>query len=289
LFNKSLWGNPIVKAGTGESCYLIAPVLILSNPIRVAEYWLDQGGATDGILLRGKGFESDTREAMKAALEQNKIIKDWSCPTTDLPTEKEGEEIDGLIRFGKKVLVIEYKCFLTPTDPIERYNFLEKLAAGCEQAKRKASWLKQHPTIAARVLVTDVASCASIEYLPLVVTNQAYGVGFSHNDVPVIDRKYLELLCHGGEYVSNAMVSGEMKSAALRNQTLYIDQADLEKNLHKLLADPTVMQRFKGRFRWGRLPVPTSHNFKIISLIPFLDETDDEKRTVEQLKSILSI
>jgi hypothetical protein len=272
LFNRSLWGNPLLTAPNGEKLYLIAPVLAAGNPIRAAEYWLEQGGVSNSLQLRGSQFETTCRDTLHASLADNSLLADWDCPLAGLPTADDGEEIDALIRIGNTVLVIEAKCLLTPTEPIERYNFIKRLNDGCEQVKRKSDWFSRNRIIATQHFHCSKEEADKLRFFPLVVTNQSFGLGHSFAEVPVVDLKYLDLICAGGSYISDAAFKTASRASVGHKEKLYDDAQDLEKRIARLLRDPVVMRRFKNRFVWQRQPIPSATTKKIFGLIPVLIE-----------------
>ena len=288
LFNRGLWGNPIIKAPKGDNVYLLSPVLVIGDWVRSAEYWLEQGGGTDGVALRGPQFEIECREIIAASLQANTMLSDATCPLVGLPTRTDGEEIDCIIRIGQTVLVGECKCLLTPTEPIERYNFMERINDGCDQAARKAAWLSKNLAIAAATLGCSQAEASKFRYLGVVITNQSYGVGHNHIDIPVVDLKYIDLICGGGSYLGETIYDREAAFGASVSKHLYSSQSELERRLPTLLRDPVVMRRFSNKFEWIRFPVPSMTSTALTNMIPILIETDTDHDKNEMLKAIIS-
>lgn len=287
FFNRGAWGNPLLKAPRGETIYLLLSVLAIGDWVRAAEYWLEQGGGTDGMALRGEDFEDQCRKQLAASLAGNGALTPTGCPLTGLPKAADGEEIDLLIRIGKTVLVGECKCLLTPTEPIERYNFIERLDEGCDQANRKTEFLKLNPDVAAAALGCSPEECATFSYIGVVVTNQTFGVGYNHLDIPVIDLKYLDLICSGGSYSGDTIFDRELGTGASLTKHIYANQKELERKFATILRDPIVMRRFADRIKWIRFPIPSMKAQELVNQIPVIKELTEDQQKVEQLKAIL--
>jgi hypothetical protein len=287
LFNKGLWSAPIVERPNSDTLYLVSAVFSNGSPFRAAEAWLERGGAAKNSVPIGKIFERSVREQLAKSIAENPLLTSTLCPQSKLPTQEDGEEIDALVVVGSRVLVIEAKCFVSPAEPIERYNFLKNIEAGCRQALRKSLWLASNLKFATRAFDLEEERIKKMKFLPLVVTNQSFGAGHASEEVPIVDLHYLTLLFGDGCYGSDSAIWLEDGTSASATIEMYRNQEELENKLEALLRDPVPLRRFANRYAWTRVPFPSSGGDDFGFLAPHLADPPFATPHTEYLEKLV--
>ena len=260
LFAKSFWSQPLLPEPGSDQCDILLTPLLVGSAVRRIEAWLESGGISDsrGIKGRGKPFERHVRKVLGEAVADNPDLTDAFVAEHGLKRKNESEEIDLLVRIGGKVIVGEIKCFVAPSDPLERFNFLVNLGKATEQAAKKREWAEANrAAIAAAVGITDKEQAGELEFHPLVLLNHGLGMGLERDDVPVVDLHYLKLLLGSSSYQGDTIYEPDI-GAIYEPVTLYESQVDLESRMGDLLRCPPVLQRFEGLVGWRLQPFPTS-------------------------------
>lgn len=260
LFAKSFWSQPLLPELGSDRCHILLAPLLVGSAVRRIEAWLERGGVSDsrGIKGRGKPFERHVRRVLGEAVADNPDLTDAFVAENGLKRKNESEEIDLLVRIGGKVIVGEIKCFVAPSDPVERHNFLVNLGKATEQAAKKRAWAEgNRAAIAAAVGITDQEQVEKLEIHPLVLLNHGLGMGLERDDVPVVDLHYLKLLLGSSSYQGDTIYEPDF-GAIYEPVTLYESQADLESRLEDLLRSPPVLKRFEGMVGWRLQPFPIS-------------------------------
>lgn len=256
LFAKGLWATPLLPA-PGDRRYIILAPLLVGSPIKRVETWLEIGGISDHSGLKGKGkpFEAHVRTHLAEALAENETLEAAVVGATALKRKDvTTEEIDLLIRVGDTVLVGEVKCFVAPSEPLQKSNYLRRLGEATTQARTKVDWAKvNRHQVAAELGVTAENRIDRLIFLPLVVLNQSYGVGLSRNGVPIVDLHYLSLVLGSGSYQGETWFEKET-GMSFETVELYADQAEFEAKVESLLAAPPAIERYLGMIGWRRFP-----------------------------------
>ena len=287
LFDQSLWWTPVVPAANGR-CHLLLAPLFIGNPVRLVEHWLEIGGISDqrNVKGRGKPFEANVRATLRDRAIANPMITDAIVLEHGLKRKDGSEEIDLLMRIGNTVIIGEVKCFLSPVEPTDRFNYLIALKSAAEQARRKADWVDANRTMALGALgVTDPERIAKMQLLPIVVLNQGHGLGLSIGGVPITDLHFLALIVGSAEYQSDTgFATGGMAGAMF---TFYRSQLELEASLPKLLADPPPLRRYKSAITWRAEPFPSPDGKPLMIHIPSLTGAPTDHGTFATLEAIL--
>jgi hypothetical protein len=288
LFGRGFWPSPLLPDKARGRLYLIAAPLLIGSPLRRVEAWLERGGLTDraGIKGRGKPFETFVRNAVTEALAQNPLLPNHAVAPHALKRKGSSEEIDLIIRVGGTLLVGEVKCFVFPSEPLERFNYLKNIESAVQQAKNKAAWVDQNRTrVATLVGVTDGTEAEALKIAPLVVTNHGLCLGLEIEGVTVSDLHYLELLMGSGHYQGDTMFKRQMGTVH-QNVILYSSQADFELRVAQLFADPPPLKRYKGKVEWQRVPFMTSDNSAFALLLPALSEPPMNAAAIGNLEEL---
>jgi hypothetical protein len=272
LFGRGLWATPLLPDESRDRLYLIAAPLLVGSPLRRVEAWLEKGGLTDraGIKGRGKPFEAHVRWTATEALAGNTLLNDHQVMPHALKRSGNSEEIDLLVRIGKTLLVGEVKCFVFPSEPLERFNYLKNIEAAAAQAKAKAAWVDQNrDAVAALVGIADPATAKSLNLIPLVITNHGLGLGLVIDGVTITDLHYLKLLMANGDYQGDTKFE---KGVGMLYQTvtLYQGQAEFELCVTNLFSDPPPLKRYRGNIAWQRVPFQTSDGSAFELALPVL-------------------
>ncbi len=281
LFQRGLWNHPLLPDPTQDRLYIVLAPLLVGSTVRRVERWLADGGISDddGLKGRGKPYENFVRRELAKELEENAHIEDWAIAREGLKPKQNGEEIDLLIRVGSTVIVGEIKCFTSPSEPLERANYLRALDKATAQARRKLDWAnKERARVAERLGITDAKTIAKLSFVGVVVTAQSFGIGLSRHDIPIVDFHFLRLVLASNNYQGDTRFEEDvgMMSSPVH---LYEDQTDFETKIADLLTNPPPLQRYKSAIGWRRLPFATSNGSKLMLEVPELQDAPIEANT----------
>ena len=231
FFAKSLWAEPLLPVPNSERRHVMIAPLLVGAPVKRVEAWMDKGGISDsrGVKGRGKPFERHVRLEVEQALQANALIADTTVAKHGLKRRGNSEEIDLIARIGDTVIVGEVKCFVAPSEPLERHNHLDNLSRAAEQAANKRAWAEgNREAVGAALGVTDPQRAAALVIVPLVVINNGFGLGLERHGVPIVDLHFLVTLLSSGHYRSGMRFERNVGMIS-EHVTMYISQADLEK------------------------------------------------------------
>lgn len=272
LFRDGLWSRPLVKLKDDE-LLLLAPAIDVGSVHRFMELHTEAALKTEGKKKHAPGlvFESQLRRRTIEVAVKNQVLKDFHvCPDAISKSrgQPDSEEIDLLVRLGRKIIVCEAKAFIRPSEPIDRYNHLGKLEEACEQARRKAQWMKGVlPDFAE--LLGWTKSVEILEVMPLVVVNQSFGSGLRIDGCLVTDVNLWLLYLAAGSYTSSAIRAG---SESINFQTkFYDDEATLIANLEETFEKVPPLRPYLDAENWGVSPLPTAQGEPFHMLMPTLD------------------
>jgi hypothetical protein len=274
MFAKSFWSEPLLPEPGSERRHIVLAPLLVGSPVKRIEAWMERGGISDsrGIKGRGKPFERHVRMALNEAVAGNHLLIDTVVTKHGLKRKGGSEEIDLLIRVGNAVIVGEVKCFVAPSEPIQKHNHLDNLAKATAQANSKRIWAEANREVIASALgIDDPARVAALTIQPLVVLNHGFGMGLERDDVPIVDLHYLRLQLSAGSYQGDTRFEREV-GVVYQSVELYKTQADMEEKLDRLLRDPPPLKRYEGTLRWRRIPFPTSDRRPFFIELPTLRE-----------------
>ncbi|MBS0483444.1 MAG: hypothetical protein JSR96_15135 [Proteobacteria bacterium] len=274
LFAKSLWAEPLLPVPHCERRHVMIAPLLVGAPVKRVEAWMDKGGISDsrGVKGRGKPFERHVRLDVERALLANELIADASVGKHGLKRRGNSEEIDLIARIGDTVIVGEVKCFVAPSEPLERHNHLDNLARAAEQAANKRAWAEgNREAVGAALGVTDPQRAAALTIIPVVIINNGFGLGLERHGVPIVDLHFLVTLLSGGRYRSGMRFERHVGIIS-EHVTMYTSQAELEERIGDILRDPPPLHRFDSALRWRRMPFPTSQQKEFFIELPALAE-----------------
>ncbi len=227
--------------------------LIFSSPFYVIDCLLRKGGVS--LDDRGKFFEQYLYNYLTA----NKT----SFPITCMPTHVYGEqgdseEIDVLIGMKDTILVADAKCIHYSMEPMNYADAWNRLKEGCEQAVRKAKFVKMHPKY-----FPELGDYTQKKFITFVVTNYPTFTGFSHNGVYVIDsHSLLAYLKCGYITVRQLELDGAPILGAKR---FYYTESQYCNNFEDFLKENPIKTEFKNRLYIHDLPLEVGKPWKMIA------------------------
>lgn len=259
LFTKSFWTEPLLPDPGTDRCHILLAPLLAGTPVRRIEAWLERGGITDsnGIKGKGKPFERHVRKSLAQDLLDNSDLTDAVIAEHGIKGRSDSEEIDLLIRIGNCVIVGEVKCFVAPSEPLEKYNFLSNLTKATDQASKKRAWAEANrQKVASALGIEDAERAEKLEIHAVVVLNHGHGMGLERHGVPVVDLHYLSLLLSASAYQGGTRFENGV-GISYEEVSLYKSQADFEITIDELLRRPIPLKRYEGQVEWRRIPFPT--------------------------------
>lgn len=281
LFRRGLWTRPFLPAPAGTRRYVIAAPLMFGSSARRVETWMREGGIADdaGLKSRGKPYEAFVRKSLLDELQANPSINDFCVDPNGLKRKGKGEEIDLLIRIGNVVIVGEVKCFTSPSEDLERANYLRSVGKATAQARSKTDWASnERKSVAPRLGITDDARIDMLVFVPVVVIAQSFGIGLCRDGVPVVDHHYLRLLLGSKQYQGDTRFETDV-GVIFNSVELYEDQANLEAKIIDLLRDPPPLNRYRSVIGWRRAPFPCSDGSSLLLELPELQGLPIEAST----------
>lgn len=170
-----MWTCPLYSVGD----YYLLPIfpLVFTSPYNMIDNLLQKGGID--LDARGPQFE----DYIFKNLSDGKTTYPIQClPAKVYGKKGESEEIDVLVAMKNVVLVADAKCIRYSMEPINYSEAWDRLKEGCEQAVRKADFVKSHPEY-----FKELGDYSYKRFIPFVITNYPTFVGFNHNGVYVTD------------------------------------------------------------------------------------------------------
>lgn len=252
MFNRGAWANPLVRDPERSIYYFVFGVLVLGNVVRAFEHWIEQGGLASSGELKGSDFETRVVRILKETAAESELPVELRVAGPNI--QFEAEEIDAALLVGDLLLVIEAKNFLTPGDPLDRYNVLKRIKRGASQAARKAEAVRKR--LDEFVLSTGLSAGARVkQVLGVVVTANAYGVGLVVGGVPVVDLSYLSLLISSTEIATSmTAVRGKYVNVV---EHLYQPFGFNTYRFVALLKRPFVQDKIFRAINWTYQPFPS--------------------------------
>ena len=248
-----MWTSMIYPVGD----YYLLPFypILYSSPYNVIDQMMLRGGVD--LDNRGKLFER--------YLYQQLTEKRTSYPITCLKAGVYGdngdsEEIDVVIGMKNVVLVADAKCVHYSVEPINYAEAWGRLEEGCEQAIRKALFIRNHPEH-----FLALGDFSNKRFVPFVITNYPTYTGFSHNGVYVIDSHSFLAYMQGGYATMREM--GMYENPIIAARRFYQNEDQYSDNFESYLQRNPIKEIFRKRIYIRDLPLmPESKDtYKVVS------------------------
>lgn len=228
-----IWTSMLYPVGD----YYLLPFypIIYSSPYNVIDQMMLRGGID--LENRGKQFE----EYIYHQLVDKKTSFSVICVPTGVYGENgNSEEIDIVIGMKNVVLVADAKCIHYSVEPKNYAEARGRLEEGCEQAIRKAGFVRNHPQYFKMLGNTE-----NKKFIPFVITNYPTFTGFSHNGVYVIDAHSFLAYMQGG-FVTMRELSPKDNSV-IAAKRFYHNEDQYSDNIERFLQKNPLKELFKKR------------------------------------------
>lgn len=248
----NIWTCMIYPVGD----YYLLPFfpLIYSTHYNVIDFFLLNGGIS--LDERGKIFE----EYLYNRLNNEHTSYPIKClHTGTYGKSNDSEEIDVLIGMKNVVLVADAKCIHYSVEPKNYAEAWERLVEGCEQAIRKAKFVKTHSDA-----FRELGDYSNKKIIPFVITNYPTFTGFSHNGVYVIDSHSFIAYMQSG-YLSMRQASGNT-SSILGATRFYNTEDQFSDNFESYLSKNPLKEILKQKiYIEDQLLIPECDSWKVIA------------------------
>lgn len=157
------------------------------------------------------------------------------------------------------VLVGDAKCIHYSVEPINYAEAWGRLKEGCEQAKRKAEFVRQHPEY-----FKELGNYSGKRFLPFVVTNYPTFVGFEHEGVYVVDSHSLFAYLQCGIMSMREMGINDEPIRGIR--MLYHNEDEFSNNIEDFFLKNPIKEEFLKRIEVVEIPLANNEDsWKVLS------------------------
>ena len=248
-----IWTSMIYPAGD----YYLLPFypILYSSPYNVIDQMILRGGVD--LDNRGKLFE----KYLYKQLTEKKTSYTIHCLKAGVYGENgDSEEIDVVVGMKKVVLVADAKCIHYSVEPINYAEAWGRLEEGCEQAIRKADFVRNHPEY-----FHALGNVSDKRLIPFVITNYPTFTGFSHNGVYVIDSHSFLAYMQGG-YVTMREL-GMNEDPVIAAKRFYQNEDQYSDNFESYLQRNPIKEIFNKRLYIRDLPLMPNNadTYKVVS------------------------
>lgn len=248
-----MWTSMIYPVGD----YYLLPFypILYSSPYNIIDQMMLRGGVD--LDNRGKLFENYLYQQLTA----NRTSYPINCLKAGVYGENgDSEEIDVVVGMKNVVLVADAKCIHYSVEPINYAEAWGRLEEGCEQAVRKALFIRNHPEH-----FFALGDISNKRFVPFVITNYPTFTGFSHNGVYVIDSHSFLAYMQGGYVTMREMGMNENPIIAARR--FYQNEDQYSDNFENYLQSNPIKGIFRKRIYIRALPLmPESKDtYKVVS------------------------
>lgn len=277
------WEKPLIPAGN-ETVYFCFPVLLTSNPVRLVDHWLIEGGIS--TQEKGSELERAARNELASALVKNKTITDATVYDSGLRLEGNNKpEIDALVRIGKTVIVCEIKSPIFPVTHLEIYKHIRTVfSEGVKQAGEELEMALRHRNRIAEC-TRYTGNPEDLAFLNAVLVRGRIGSGLTVEHVPILDVELLAQYLTGGvlEFIHDTRAPFE---SGLEHIVLYDNQLSAEANIEPYLrAPPTEFLRHQHTTNAQVETIDPYDGRKIIADNYIINEIS----TIEEMHSAIAI
>lgn len=248
-----MWTSMIYPVGE----YYLLPFypILYSSPYNVIDQMMLRGGVD--LDNRGKLFEN----YLYQQLTKKRTSYPINCLKAGVYGENgDNEEIDVVVGMKNAVLVADAKCIHYSVEPINYAEAWGRLEEGCEQAIRKALFIRNHPEH-----FLALGDISNKRFVPFVITNYPTFTGFSHNGVYVIDSHSFLAYMQGGYVMMREMGMNENPIIAARR--FYQNEDQYSDNFERYLQSNPIKELFTKRIYIRDLPLmpESKDSYKVVS------------------------
>lgn len=248
-----MWTSMIYPVGD----YYLLPFypILYSSPYNIIDQMMLRGGVD--LDNRGKLFEN----YLYQQLTEKRTSYPINCLKAGVYGENgDSEEIDVVVGMKNVVLVADAKCIHYSVEPINYAEAWGRLEEGCEQAIRKALFIRNHPEH-----FLALGDFSNKRFVPFVITNYPTYTGFSHNGVYVIDSHSFLAYMQGGYVTMREM--GMNENPIIAAGRFYQNEDQYSDNFESYLQSNPIKEIFRKRIYIRDLPLmPESKDtYKVLS------------------------
>ena len=248
-----MWTSMIYPVGD----YYLLPFypILYSSPYNVIDQMMLRGGVD--LDNRGKLFE---RYLYQQLTEKRTSYPIKCLKAGDYGENGHNEEIDLVVGMKNVILVADAKCIHYSVEPINYAEAWGRLEEGCEQAIRKALFIRNHPEH-----FLALGDFSNKRFVPFVITNYPTYTGFSHNGVYVIDSHSFLAYMQGGYVTMREM--GMNENPIIAAGRFYQNEDQYSDNFDSYLQSNPIKEIFRKRIYIRDLPLmPESKDtYKVVS------------------------
>ena len=248
-----MWTSMIYPVGD----YYLLPFypILYSSPYNVIDQMMLRGGVD--LDNRGKLFE---RYLYQQLTEKRTSYPIKCLKAGDYGENGDNEEIDLVVGMKNVILVADAKCIHYSVEPINYAEAWGRLEEGCEQAIRKALFIRNHPEH-----FLALGDFSNKRFVPFVITNYPTYTGFSHNGVYVIDSHSFLAYMQGGYVTMREM--GMNENPIIAAGRFYQNEDQYSDNFESYLQSNPIKEIFRKRIYIRDLPLmPESKDtYKVVS------------------------
>ena len=248
-----MWTSMIYPVGD----YYLLPFypILYSSPYNVIDQMMLRGGVD--LDNRGKLFE---RYLYQQLTEKRTSYPIKCLKAGDYGENGDNEEIDVVVGMKNVILVADAKCIHYSVEPINYAEAWGRLEEGCEQAIRKAIFIRNHPEH-----FLALGDISNKRFVPFVITNYPTFTGFSHNGVYVIDSHSFLAYMQGGYVTMREM--GMNENPIIAAGRFYQNEDQYSDNFESYLQSNPIKEIFRKRIYFRDLPLmPESKDtYKVVS------------------------
>ena len=248
-----MWTSMMYPVGD----YYLLPFypILYSSPYNVIDQMMLRGGVD--LDNRGKLFE---RYLYQQLTEKRTSYPIKCLKAGDYGENGDNEEIDVVVGMKNVILVADAKCIHYSVEPINYAEAWGRLEEGCEQAIRKALFIRNHPE-----LFLALGDFSNKRFVPFVITNYPTYTGFSHNGVYVIDSHSFLAYMQGGYATMREM--GMYENPIIAARRFYQNEDQYSDNFESYLQSNPIKEIFRKRIYFRDLPLmPESKDtYKVVS------------------------
>jgi hypothetical protein len=132
--------------------------------------------------------------------------------------------------------------------------------------------------VVAAALKISLADAQALQILPIVVTNQGYGISLEVKGARIVDAYFLKTYLSGSDLVTSMAVSNRSPNSARAIQSYYSTEISARRQFEAEIADPFVLRRFLDRIKFRYLLMPALKGPDLQVAAAYLSEMEGLER-----------